>query len=413
MLSLLLALSTFPAAMAQDLPLETAGAERGDLPGLTDRGDDDGEAVTGGAQTAHGAWPDAAGVVFGYNDVGCTGVLVAPTVVLTAAHCIGGISKVVLNSNDWAADQDGILVNVIHEYAYANDWSTSHDIGLLILERPVTEIAPRVIARDCVVDDYLAAGAPVAIVGFGTVDQWGDVSTTELREGFTTVTDPDCTNGRGCIPQVSPGGELGAGGGGVDACFGDSGGPLYLQTEEGDFLVGLTSRAYDDVAYPCGLGGIYSRPDSVIDWIEQRAGITLPRPVCNLPPQVDSLDTRKVPNGRTERVRFHIGSDPEGDSVSLRIAQAPALGTVELDGDVIVYTAPMDYVGRDDLAVEVLDDGAYPYALPVIKNVPIEVVHRGVRPWRACGCDQSQPAGGGVAVVALAWLLARRRRASR
>ena len=39
-----------------------------------------------------------------------------------------------------------------------------------------------------------------------------------------------------------PGGELIAGGGGIDSCAGDSGGPLYLHTEVGSYLVGLAVR---------------------------------------------------------------------------------------------------------------------------------------------------------------------------
>ena len=38
-----------------------------------------------------------------------------------------------------------------------------------------------------------------------------------------------------------PDGELGAGGMGIDTCPGDSGGPLYLPTDFGTFLAGVTS----------------------------------------------------------------------------------------------------------------------------------------------------------------------------
>ena len=85
----------------------------------------------------------------------------------------------------------------------------------------------------------------------------------------------------GCNGAVSPGGELGAGGNGVDACFGDSGGPLYLLSDRGDYVVGVTSRAYAGVPwnYPCRDGGIYTRPDAVVDWIESKVG-PITKPVC-------------------------------------------------------------------------------------------------------------------------------------
>ena len=55
-------------------------------------------------------------------------------------------------------------------------------------------------------------------------------------------------SGMGCNPNVAPGGEFIAGGSGTaDSCFGDSGGPVYLDTPAGPVLIGrsrvvLTAR---------------------------------------------------------------------------------------------------------------------------------------------------------------------------
>src|SRR5260370_33086108 len=76
----------------------------------------------------------------------------------------------------------------------------------------------------------------------------------------------------GCHVSVKPGGELGAGGMGIDTCPGDSGGPLYLLTDYGSLLAGVTSRSYDNASVACGEGGIYERPDKIVEWIERAAG---------------------------------------------------------------------------------------------------------------------------------------------
>jgi uncharacterized protein (TIGR03382 family) len=98
---------------------------------------------------------------------------------------------------------------------------------------------------------------------------------------MTAVIDPMCSNGYGCNPTVAPGGEFVAGGtGSADSCFGDSGGPVYLDTPRGTILVGAVSRGVSNSATPCGGGGIYVRPDKIIDWIEETSGRTISKDEC-------------------------------------------------------------------------------------------------------------------------------------
>ena len=117
------------------------------------------------------------------------------------------------------------------------------------------------------------------IVGYGATDPQGEQYGTRLLRGVTTITDADCSDAS-CNGSVSPGGELIAGGNGVDSCFGDSGGPVYLQTADADYLIGVTSRGLESSPTPCGGGGIYTRADAVATWIEQESGATLPMADC-------------------------------------------------------------------------------------------------------------------------------------
>ena len=57
-----------------------------------------------------------------------------------------------------------------------------------------------------------------------------------------------------------------------DSCYGDSGGPLYVPTEDGDFLVGLVSRGRSDVKRDCGDGGVYTLLSAQLPWIVKAAG---------------------------------------------------------------------------------------------------------------------------------------------
>ncbi len=252
--------------------------------------------VVGGKDAPAGHWPDTAAVFFGAEQ-GCTGVLIAPDLVLTAGHCAGGITHVLLDTIDYT--QGGEKIEVVETIVQQN-WSRTYDLSLLILAEE-SSVEPRVIAQGCALDNYLYDGAEVVIVGYGATDVWGERYGSRLQQAQTTVIDAECTDMElGCASQVSPGGELRAGGDGVDACFGDSGGPLYLvpsdhagntssrmdyniaarQADPEAYLVGITSRGYDTAYQPCSEGGIYVRPDAVIAWIEESAGVELPEPDC-------------------------------------------------------------------------------------------------------------------------------------
>ncbi len=368
--------------------------------------------VVGGTQVSLGDWPDAAAVYFG-NSVGCTGVLVHEKVVLTAGHCAGGITAVKLATNDYTTT--GEKISVSRTIEYTNSWST-YDIAVLVLAE-AAETEPRLIASGCALDD-LYDGAPAQIVGYGATDIWGTQYGTKLREAPTVIEDSECTDlWSGCNGSVSPGGELGAGGNGTDACYGDSGGPLYLLTDHGDYVVGLTSRSYNAVYAPCEDGGIWVRPDAVIDWIESSAGVVLPRPTCdedegkpgdggdggdgggcfdsedNDAPQ-PSFDPIVVVQGGTWAGALAANDpDPEDGHIWL-IVEEPEHGTAEIgEGGVLAFRADEDYVGDDALLVQVMDDGTPPQTAEAWVLVQVEPR------------EETVAEGGGCAVVPSAgWL---------
>ncbi|MCB9665703.1 MAG: trypsin-like serine protease [Alphaproteobacteria bacterium] len=363
--------------------------------------------VVGGEVAEKGRWPDAAGIVFRGSYVGCTGTLVAPDVVLTAGHCVGEISHVMLDGTNWLAEEGAEFIEVVEQRAHP--WL---DIAVLILAED-SAVPPRAIAQDCVVDGYLREESEVVVVGFGATDGRGRRQTSRLHEGTTVVQTPDCSEREidglvtGCLRGVPEGSELGAGGNGVDACFGDSGGPLYLPTPLGTFLVGVTSRAYMGVPEraPCEYGGIYSRPDSVVDWIEDVAGHRVAYPPCNTVPEAE-VDDLVVAPGAEGEVQVRV-EDPDSTGFTLKVLAPPTQGTVALGPDgTLIYTADADATGPDAFTVQVRDDGdvEYPNAPKSRTELTVNV------DVRACGCASapSGPVGAWiVGLLALAW---RRRR---
>jgi endonuclease G len=228
--------------------------------------EDGNSAVVGGTTVLPGQWPDAVAVLGSSGT--CTGTLIAPDVVLTAGHCANiKPVQVIANTTDYSQD-GGVRVQVAKTVAYPN-WQTEYDVAVLVLASRIEGVAPRKVGTSCTFEEFSRSTA-VRLVGFGATDTSGQVANTQLMQAMTEVVDPECTGGQGCKQAVAPGGEFVAGGSsGADSCFGDSGGPVYLDTSRGAVVVGAVSRGVDGADTPCGGGGIYVRTDKLIDWIEQ------------------------------------------------------------------------------------------------------------------------------------------------
>jgi secreted trypsin-like serine protease len=233
--------------------------------------------IVGGTDVAMGDWPDAV-VVIG-NRGTCSGTLIAPDVVLTAGHCSGiEPTQVIANTIDYARP-GGVRAGVARTIAHP-DWENTYDVSVVILASPITSVIPRNVGASCTFN-ALHKNSNVHLVGFGVTNMQGTAANSHLKEALAAVTDPVCSGGNGCNPGVAPGGEFVAGGTGTaDSCFGDSGGPVYLDTPTGPVLIGAVSRGVNNSATPCGGGGIYVRTDKILSWIEAAAARTIAKDDC-------------------------------------------------------------------------------------------------------------------------------------
>jgi MYXO-CTERM domain-containing protein len=357
--------------------------------------------VLGGTDVPKGKWRDAAAVMFG-GQQGCTGVLIAPTVVMTAGHCIDSqLNAVLVGTNSLARPEDGEMLQVERRIVFPGD---KYDVAIVTLQQPST-IAPRLLATGWVQSDVVDGGR-VQFVGYGAIDTQGNQYVDELQEAESTITDSGCTRHAGCAAEAQPDGEIGAGGGGIDTCFGDSGGPMYLLTEYGEFLAGITSRPYDDFTVPCSEGGIYTRPDKaeIVAWVEEEAGIVLP----------DGRGPRgelQVAKGDSNDLEVDPNDVRTGGSYTWEIVTQPAHGTATITADgVLTVTAAADYLGPDQVVVRATD--AADPARKAKGVVTVEVVEELPEGEDGGGCCSAGGPRGSMApaLLVLGALLVRRRR---
>lgn len=169
--------------------------------------------IIGGAPSSEGA---VVAIVAG-DHAQCSGVLVGQRVVATAAHCVGAGALAVL--------VDGELVPVTHAAKHPK-WDPAtwrHDFALLLVGDQAS-VRP---ARLPAVADraQVERGARVRLVGFGHESPDGTDEHVQ-RSGFARI--EEVTNDE-LVLRADPAG----------ACYGDSGGPVFLGSS--DVVVALVT----------------------------------------------------------------------------------------------------------------------------------------------------------------------------
>lgn len=265
---------------------------------------------------------------------GCSGTLISPTHVLTAAHCTVG-----MNAEQMSFEVGGRVYEVAevsnHPKYNDDDFGAGYDIAIMTLKQSVEGIEPSPINRQTPV-----VGQMLTLVGFGEGGTSTGGSTNDFgtkRVGETPIDNVTNTHIEWNFDSHTE----------SNTAPGDSGGPAFVNQGGQLVVAGITSGGSGD-AHTLGDNSFDTRVDTLADWIDGIVGSN--QPGGDPPVDGDPGDPGQDPPATGGDDHVDVVGD-NATEIEMDLWGGLADGVLEESGDQDVFVFDVDESGEYEISL--------------------------------------------------------------
>lgn len=226
--------------------------------------------ITSGYTATANSWPWIVALYINNGASFCGGFLISAEYVVTAAHCVSGITASTIQVyagiqtlSNRASGQVRTASVVTVNPSYSSSALTA-DIAIVKVSSAFT--LGSTVGFCCLPSDTSlpTIGQTGVIAGWGTTSQSSTTPSDNLLQGVIQVQ----SDSSSCSTSTTSSIRFCAGYSGIDACFGDSGGPFMISSNNAWTCAGIVSAGKG-----CGTNSLYTRVSAYRSFISSTTGI--------------------------------------------------------------------------------------------------------------------------------------------
>jgi trypsin len=225
--------------------------------------------IVGGVEATRGEFPFIVSLQQNFGGHFCGGSLISKNWVLTAAHCVDSVDKVVigLHQHNNTSGAEVIKPKQIIRHPQYSDQTSDYDYALIELSQD-SKFQPVPINTTEIAIPTNGSQIMATVAGWGVTREDSYNLPAVLRKVDVPLVDSATCNADYKNTITDRMICAGYTQGGKDSCQGDSGGPLVATDKNNQrFLIGVVS--WGEGCARANNPGVYSKVNAVTDWITQ------------------------------------------------------------------------------------------------------------------------------------------------